>query len=98
MTVRLERHTDVNQRRVRRPLTENDVASLLEVTVKGPDIHRLSGADRVVLYILASDTSYRRNQVGAVRPVSFDFVSSSNRLAVAAGHSKRRRIDSVRLR
>ncbi len=91
-------NTSVDRRRVRRPLTENEFAKLLEATAEGSVIQRLSGADRVILYIVASYTGYRRDEIGSVTCSSFDFISSPQTLTVAAGHSKRRRVDTIPLK
>ena len=69
-------NTNVDRRRVRRPLSEQEFTRLLEATAEGPTVQRLSASDRVVLYIVASYTGFRRDEIGSVERSSFDFSSS----------------------
>ncbi len=91
-------NTDVDRRRVRRPLKEEEFTKLLKVTSKAADYRGLSGEARAVLYIVACYTGYRRNEIGSVSKGSFDFSSEPPTLTVEAGYSKRKRRDTVPLR
>ena len=91
-------NADTDRRRVRRPLSRREFDVLLQSAAEGAPIQHVSGPDRVVLYIVACYTGYRRNEIGSVRPGSFDFDSDPPTLTVRAGYSKRRRDDVIPLR
>jgi integrase/recombinase XerD len=91
-------NSDLDRRRVRRPLSMDEFALLLESAEVGPSIQHVSGADRAILYIVGAYTGYRRNEIGSVTIQSFDFDSEPPTLTVAAGHSKHRRTDVLPLR
>ena len=91
-------NADTDRRRVRRPLSAGEFDVLLQSAAEGPPIQHVSGPDRVVLYIVACYTGYRRNEIGSVHPGSFDFDSDPPTLTVRAGYSKRRRDDVIPLR
>jgi integrase len=88
----------IDRRRVRRPLSPEEFARLLETVEKGPSRQSLTGSDRVIVYILACYTGFRRNEIGSVKLHSFNFVSEPPTLTVEAGYSKRRRTDVMPIR
>jgi len=91
-------NAELDRRRVRRPLSIEEFAYLLQAAYTGSDVLRIPGPDRAVLYIVGAYTGYRRNEIGSVTPRSFDFDSDPPTLTVHAGHSKRRRRDILPLR
>jgi len=91
-------NVDADRRRIRRPLSIEEFARLLQATASGPSIQNIPGPDRVVLYIVATYTGYRRNEIGSITRRSFDFESAPPTLTVDAGYSKRRRRDVLPLR
>ena len=91
-------NVDAHRCRIRRPLSMEEFAKLLNAAQTGPTIKSISGPDRVILYILAAYTGYRRNEIGSVTMRSFDFESDPPTLTVEAGHSKHRRRDILPLR
>ena len=91
-------NADLDRRRVRRPLSMEEFALLLDAAENGPSIQHIAGPDRAILYIIGTYTGYRRNEIGSVTVRSFDFVSEPPTLTVAAGHSKHRRTDILPLR
>jgi integrase/recombinase XerD len=92
-------NVELDRRRVRRPLSGEEFALLLESTQNRPKkLMGLSGPDRVVLYLLGAYTGYRRNEIGSVTRHSFDFESDPPTLTVAAKHSKHRKVDVIPLR
>jgi site-specific recombinase XerD len=91
-------NAETDRRRVRRALTMDEFTWLLKAAEGGPPIQRLSGPDRVILYIIAGYTGYRRNEIGSVAARSFDFATDPPTMTVAAGYSKRRREDVLPLR
>jgi integrase len=88
----------IDRRRVRRPLSPEEFARLLESVEKGPSRQSLTGPDRVIVYILACYTGFRRNEIGSVKAHSFNFESDPPTLTVEAGYSKRRRTDVMPIR
>ena len=88
----------VDRRRIRRPLSLDEFARLLDATQAGPKRQGLTGPDRVIAYILACYTGFRRNEIGSVTVHSFNFNSDPPTLTVEAGYSKRRRTDVMPLR
>jgi integrase len=91
-------NVDAHRCRVRRPLSMDEFGKLLKAAQDGPPIQHVSGPDRVILYILAAYTGYRRNEIGSITMQSFDFESVPPTLTVDAGHSKHRRQDVLPLR
>jgi site-specific recombinase XerD len=91
-------NSDLDRRRVRRPLSMEEFGLLLQAAEAGPDIQHISGPDRAILYIVGAYTGYRRNEIGSVTLRSFDFKSNPPTLTVAAGYSKHRRTDVLPLR
>jgi integrase/recombinase XerD len=91
-------NVDAHRCRVRRPLSMDEFGKLLKAAQDGPAIQHVSGSDRVILYILAAYTGYRRNEIGSITMQSFDFESVPPTLTVDAGHSKHRRQDVLPLR
>ncbi|MDZ4782329.1 MAG: tyrosine-type recombinase/integrase [Planctomycetia bacterium] len=87
-----------DRRRVRRPLSEEEFARLLDAAANGPMIQHVAGRDREILYIIACYTGFRRNEIGSVTMRSFDFQSDPPTMTVEAGYSKRRRRDVIPLR
>ena len=88
----------IDRRRVRRPLSPEEFARLLEAVEKGPSRQSLTGPDRVIVYILACYTGFRRNEIGSVTIHSFNFDSDPPTLTVDAGYSKHRRTDVMPIR
>jgi integrase len=88
----------IDRRRVRRPLSPEEFARLLESVEKGPGRLSLTGPDRVIVYILACYTGFRRNEIGSVKAHSFNFESDPPTLTAEAGYSKRRRTDVMPIR
>ena len=89
---------DADRRRVRRPLSMEEFARLLDAAEAGPSIQCISGPDRAILYIVGAYTGYRRGEIGSVTTRSFDFECDPPILTVQAGYSKRRRVDILPLR
>jgi integrase len=89
---------ELDRRRVRRPLSMEEFARMLDAAEAGPELQHVSGPDRAVLYIVGAYTGYRRNEIGSVTRQSFDFDSVPPTLTVLAGHSKHRRTDILPLR
>ena len=90
---------EVDRRRVRRPLTMEELTVLVAKSPfhKQPR-RRTSGADRALLYIVAVYTGLRRGELASITPMSFDFESEPPTVTVEASYSKRRQQDVLPLR
>jgi integrase len=71
---------------------------LLQATQQAGPIQLISGPDRVILYILACYTGFRRNELGSIIERSFNFDAKPPQLTVAASFSKRWKNDVIPLR
>lgn len=89
---------ETDRRRIRRPLSPEEFGRLLTSAREGPVIEGLSGQDRAILYVLASYTGYRRNEIGSVTRRSFDFEADPPTLKVRSTISKRRKEEEIPLR
>ncbi|MCA9196013.1 MAG: tyrosine-type recombinase/integrase [Planctomycetales bacterium] len=88
---------DLDVRRQRRSLTDEQFAALIESAMNGPPIQCLSGPDRAMLYILAAWTGFRRKELASLTIRSLDLESSPPTVRCEAGYSKRKRNDIVPL-
>lgn len=93
-----KQNVETDRRRVRRPLEWDEFDRVLRAAAASDEIQGISGPDRVILYVVACYTGFRRNEIGSVTRGSFDFESSSPTLTVEAGYSKRKRRDVIPLR
>lgn len=91
-------NAETDRRRLRRPLSQEEFNRLIQSTSTGPSIQKFTGQERVLLYIIACYTGFRRNEISSVTPRSFDFDSHPPTLTVQAACSKRRRLDVIPLR
>ncbi len=92
------KNTEADRRRVRRPMSPEELALLIKKTKKSPLAHGLSGPQRVMIYLIAAYTGLRRNEIASITRQSFDFSSRPATLTIEAGYSKRRRRDVIPLR
>jgi integrase/recombinase XerD len=88
---------DVDVRRQRRALTDDEIAWLVASTETGPVIGEISGEDRAMLYRLALTTGLRASELKSLSPESFDLAGSLPTVTVEARHSKHRREDVLPL-
>jgi integrase len=86
---------ELDRRRVRRPLTPDEAARLIEVTECGPIIMGMSGPDRALLYGVMLATGLRKSEAGSLRPESFALGSDPPAVTIEASYSKRRRRDTL---
>ena len=91
-------NAETDRRRLRRPLSQEELERLVQSTRKGPQRWKLSGEERALLYIVACYTGFRRNEISSVTSQSIDFNSDPPTLTIQAACSKRRRIDIIPLR
>ena len=92
-------NADVDIRRERRALDQTEFAKLLAVTIKSPIVYRgLTGVDRAVLYLIAAYSGLRATEFSSLDARSFNLDGPAPSVTVAAGYSKRRRLDVIPLR
>lgn len=82
-------------RRIRRPLLAEELARLIGAAEAGPTVEGIAGADRAILYLLATWTGYRRGELASLERDSFDLDGDPPTLTVQATYSKRRRADTL---
>ena len=73
----------------RRPLGFEEVCKLLKATANGRRHHALGGMERAVLYLLAIETGFRRNELAHLTPGGFDLTKAT--VSLPAEHCKDRR-------
>jgi len=86
----------VDRRRERRSLEPDELRRLLETTAAAPLLYGMTGYERYLLYRFAAETGLRANEIRSLRVQDFDF--DALKVNVQAGHSKRRRHDTLPLR
>ncbi len=86
----------VDRRRDRRSFEPDELKRLLKTTTEGPVRYGMTGYERYLLYRFAAETGLRANEIRGLTVLDFDF--EQLRVTVKAGHSKRRREDTLPLR
>lgn len=89
---------DSNSSRRRAILSEGQFSQLLAVTKKGPPKRNLSGESRFWLYLVASQTGLRAQELNSLSPSSFHLKSFPAFVQVDCTVSKRRTLDRIELR
>ncbi len=87
-------NAETDRRWERRVLSADEFARLVEAAEVGPQIESIPGADRVVMYLLACWTGYRKTEIGSLTRRSLRLDDIPPTATVAAGYSKRRREDT----
>ena len=83
---------DVDRRRERRPLSDEEAQKLIETTYASPTVFRgLTGPDRALPHMVAQRTGLRRGELRSLTVRTFDLASDPPTVAVKARDSKRRR-------
>lgn len=83
-----------DRRRVRRTLSPEDLARLVEHTERAPTLGRLAGTDRAMLYRVLAGTGLRRSEASSLTADSFHLDDPDGpHVVVEAAYSKRRRRD-----
>ncbi len=93
---KLNAETDV--RRIRRTLTDEEFAKFIQATLDGDDYDDVSGADRAMLYLLATNTGLRASELASLTPDSFKLKGEDPSVTVEAAYSKHKRKDVLPLR
>ena len=92
LNVRTDRRHD------RRALEVDEIRWLLDTTAKGPDIYKLTGPTRALLYRLALESGLRSAELASLTRDSFDLAADPPTVTVKAGYSKHKRDDTLLLR
>jgi integrase len=79
---------DSERRRVRRPLSDTELRTLIETTKTAPPWRGLSGFDRSLLYAVASMTGFRRGELMSLTPESFRLDAKPPMILCEAGYTK----------
>jgi integrase len=87
----------VDRRHYRRPLSVEELTSILRTANAGPIVLGLSGVDRAMLYAVAAYTGLRARELGSLTPSSFHLGSQPPTVTVEAAYSKHRRQDVLPL-
>ncbi len=90
-------NADTDRRHARRPLDAEEFRRLIDVAENGVAVESISGPDRVMFYILAAWTGFRKGELGSITLRSFSLDADYPTLRIAAGYSKRRREDVLYL-
>jgi len=87
-------NTEVDRRRDRRPLSQEEFTLLIDAAEHGPPVQSIPGPDRAMMYLLAAYTGLRKGEIGSLTIRSFDLKNNPATVTVEAGYSKRRRRDT----
>jgi len=68
-----------------------ELSRLLMATAVGPTHHRLDGQSRGLLYRVAMETGFRRNELATLTPACIDFGADVPTILVLPEHTKNRK-------
>jgi integrase len=88
---------DTTPTRLRAVLDEGELQKLLDSTQNQPTRRCLTGEQRAMLYLVASQTGLRATELASLTPKSFDLESPSPTVTIHCTISKRRKTDEVPL-
>ena len=88
---------DDTNSRPRAILTDQEFERLLATTLVSKDRRNLSGEQRYWLYLIASQTGLRAQELNSLKPTSFDLTSDPATVTIACTVSKRRKTDTILL-
>ncbi len=89
---------DTSPKRRRAILTDEEFTLLLRSRTEGPQRRNLTGEQRMWLYLLASQTGLRAQELHSLKPTSFNLDAEPASVVVHCTISKRRRQDEILLR
>lgn len=87
----------VDVRVVRRALSQEELAAVVEAAENGEPFRDLSGSDKALLYLTAAFTGLRVSELASLTAESLDFRANPPTLTVEASCSKHRREDVLPL-
>lgn len=80
--------SDADRRIVRRALTHEEAARLVQTTASMRDVLGMSGPDRAIAYAVALGTGYRSEEIRSLTPESFHLDSTPPTVNLAASETK----------
>ena len=89
---------DKDRRRRRRGLTEDEFAKVIGATLSARPRNKMSGEDRVMLYMTAAYTGFRAQELASLAPPMFNFESDPASITISAAASKHGEEDMLPLR
>jgi integrase len=98
-TIHLEKlDEELDRRRVRRPLTDDEAERLFRTTLESEVVFRgLSGQDRAMLYMVAQRSGFRRGELLSLAPRSFKLTDDPPTIRIKAKNAKGRKEDVLPL-
>jgi len=87
-------NAEADKRRVRRDISDDELARIIIATKAGGVSFGLSGEDRAIAYKLAAGTGFRRGELASMTKASFALEGDAPTVKVSAAYSKRRRGDT----
>ncbi len=88
----------LDRRRVRRALSESELAKLITATFDAPKRYGMTGPERAMAYRFAAETGLRASEIRSLTLASFELDGNPPTVTVAAAYSKHRRDDTLLLR
>ena len=85
---------ETDRRHTRRALSEEEFSLLVSAARYGESIERIPGHDRVIMYVLAAWTGFRKGELGSMTRRSFQLSADPPTLTLEACYSKRKRKDT----
>jgi len=86
-----KQNEQADRRRVRRALTPDEAARVIQAAETGPEAGGLTGPDRAMLYSLALGTGFRADELATLTPEKFDLDADPPTATVMACYDKRRK-------
>jgi integrase len=90
-------NVEIDRRHDRRSLTDDEFARLIAAAEAGKPVQGMKGPDRAMLYLMASWTGFRRQELASLTLASLALDAPTPVVRVKATFSKRRRHDTVPL-
>jgi integrase len=82
---------DADRRHVRRLLSPEEAARIVQAAASGPDAGGLTGPDRAVLYHLALGTGFRRKELATLTPERFNLDSDTPTVTGRSSYTKNKK-------
>ena len=82
-----------DRRRVRRDLSDDELARIITAARGGPVSFGMAGVDRAIAYMLAAGTGFRRGELASLTKTSFALSGDAPTVTIRAAYSKHRRRD-----
>ncbi len=88
-----------DRRHVRRALTDEELARLIQTTAEGSSVQRMPGPTRALLYRLAAETGLRKSELRSLTVESFDLADLERAsVTITAGYAKNGKTHTLPMR